>query len=119
MNQPLKKTQRAPKQDEHGESAHAAARHLELMDRFPNKPLLWIVDREKTLYGRDDVSRAEKRRPDDQHEGKKREKGEKNVVGEGGGALFAVDFNVNVGCLDNDAPRLAQGGVFFRAHSND
>ena len=61
MNQPLKKTKRAPEQDEHRDYADTAARELELVDRLPNKPLLWIANRKKTLYRRNDVSRAEER----------------------------------------------------------
>ena len=60
-----------------------------------------------------------KGRADDENESEKGKERKENVVGEGGGALFTVDFEVNIRGLDNDAPCLAQRGAFFAAHSND
>ena len=87
---------------------------FELVNRFPNEPLLRILNRKKTLYRRDDVRGAEERRADDENESKEREKRKENVVSESGGALFSVDLDINVRSLDNDAPCSAQGVRFSR-----
>ena len=60
-----------------------------------------------------------KRGSGDEHEGEQREQREEDIVSESCGALLTIDFDVNIRCLNDGAPRPLQSVADRAAHADD
>ena len=119
VDEGVKKTERAPEQDDHGNYPDASPGHFELVHCVPYEILLGIAERQEAFYRADDLLRIEERRSEGEKQGEKREQRKQNVVSERRGALLAINLNVDVRGLDDGAPRLMQAIADCAAHTDD
>ena len=108
MHEGVKKTERAPEQNDHGNYADAAPGHFEPVHCIPYEILLGLAERQEALYRVDDLFGTEERRSEGEQQGEKREKRKENVIRKRRGALLTINFNVDVRRSDDSAPRLVQ-----------